>query len=119
MMPIDIQIKQHYGEDEESIDDLLQEISTEKLAGAENRELSERDIDLILMYVMMPEIDGLDATRHIRRRPGLSDLPIVALTAKALPGDRERCLEAGCSDFATKPIGPEALVALLLKWMRR
>jgi len=41
------------------------------------------------------------------------------LTAKALPGDRERCLEAGCSDFATKPIGPEALVALLLKWTRR
>jgi CheY-like chemotaxis protein len=47
------------------------------------------------------------------------DLPIVALTAKALPGDRERCLEAGCSDFAAKPIGPEALVALVQKWMRR
>jgi len=71
------------------------------------------------MDVMMPEIDGLEATRQIRRRPGLSELPIVALTAKALPGDRERCLEAGCSDFATKPIGPEALVALLLKWTRR
>jgi two-component system sensor histidine kinase/response regulator len=68
---------------------------------------------------MMPEIDGLEATRQIRRRPGLSELPIVALTAKALPGDRERCLEAGCSDFATKPIGPESLVALLLKWTRR
>jgi signal transduction histidine kinase len=80
---------------------------------------TERGVDLILMDVMMPEIDGLEATRQIRRRPGLSDLPIVALTAKALPGDRERCLEAGCSDFATKPIGPEALVALLLKWMRR
>ena len=80
---------------------------------------SEDGIDLLFMDVMMPEIDGLEATRQIRRRPGLSDLPIVALTAKALPGDRERCLEAGCSDFATKPIGPEALVALLLKWMRR
>jgi CheY-like chemotaxis protein len=80
---------------------------------------SERGIDLVLMDVMMPEIDGLDATRQIRRRPGLSDLPIVALTAKALPGDREQCLEAGCSDFATKPIGPEGLMALLLKWTRR
>ncbi len=80
---------------------------------------SERGIDLVLLDVMMPEIDGLEATRQIRRRPGLSELPIVALTAKALPGDRERCLEAGCSDFATKPIGPESLVALLLKWTRR
>jgi CheY-like chemotaxis protein len=80
---------------------------------------SERDVDLVLMDVMMPEIDGLEATRQIRRRPGLSELPIVALTAKALPGDRERCLEAGCSDFATKPIGPEALLVLLQKWTRR
>jgi CheY-like chemotaxis protein len=76
----------------------------------------ERDVDLVLIDVMMPEIDGLEATRQIRRRPGLTSLPIVALTAKALPGDRERCLESGCSDFATKPIGPEALVALLQKW---
>ena len=80
---------------------------------------SERDVDLVLIDVMMPEIDGFEATRQIRGRPGLSDLPIIALTAKALPDDRERCLEAGCSDFAAKPIGPEALVALLQKWMRR
>jgi len=76
----------------------------------------ECDVDLVLIDVMMPEIDGLEATRQIRRRPGFANLPIVALTAKALPGDRERCLESGCSDFATKPIGPEALVALLQKW---
>ncbi|MFL5425589.1 MAG: HAMP domain-containing protein [Myxococcales bacterium] len=77
------------------------------------------DVEVVLMDVMMPEIDGLEATRRIRERPGYGSLPIIALTAKALSGDKDRCLEAGCSEFAAKPVAAETLVALLSKWMTR
>src|SRR5205823_6013056 len=78
---------------------------------------SNPGVEVVLMDVMMPEIDGLEATRRIRQLPDhRASVPIIALTAKALPGDRERCLEAGCSDFATKPVAPATLIGLLKKW---
>ena len=77
------------------------------------------DIDLVLMDIMMPEMDGLTAIRHIRERPRWSSLPVIALTAKAMGDDRDRCLEAGASDYVAKPIDVDKLVSLCRVWMPR
>jgi signal transduction histidine kinase/DNA-binding response OmpR family regulator len=76
-----------------------------------------REIDLVLMDVMMPEMDGITAMREIRKRPDLGQLPIIAVTAKAMKDDQEQCLGAGANDYIAKPIDVDKLLSLCRVWM--
>ena len=75
------------------------------------------DVDLVLMDVMMPEMDGYDTMRAVRKIARFKSLPIIALTAKAMKGDREKCIQAGASDYIAKPIDGEQLLSLLRVWL--
>lgn len=110
--------------------DLNQEVATELLldAGfvvdlAENGQIAldkvrVADYDIVLMDMQMPVMDGVTATREIRKEERLKDLPVVAMTANAMQGDRDRCMAAGMNDHVAKPIEPEDLWKALLKWIK-
>jgi CheY-like chemotaxis protein len=75
------------------------------------------ELDLVVIDVMMPRMDGLEAIRRVRAQPRFRDLPIIALTASAMPGERERCLAAGASDHLAKPVDLGQLLGLLRTWL--
>jgi CheY-like chemotaxis protein len=79
----------------------------------------ENDYDIVLMDMQMPVMDGIEATRAIRSDPNYQALPIIAMTANALVSDREACLQAGMNDHIAKPIDPDQLFGVLLRWIKR
>ncbi|NSL87536.1 response regulator [Chitinophaga sp. Mgbs1] len=105
-----------------SISALLEEQGIRVLTAADGREaLSVLDknpgIHLVLMDIMMPEMDGFEAMKHIRADVRFVQLPVIALTAKAMAGDRQQCIDAGASDYITKPVDSSKLLSLLHVWL--
>jgi hypothetical protein len=80
---------------------------------------STSGLSIVLMDIMMPEMDGYQTIRQIRKKSAFQRLPIVALTAKAMKGDREKCFEAGASDYLAKPVNTEQLLSVLRMWLHR
>jgi CheY-like chemotaxis protein len=103
---------------------LLENHDMEVLSATNGRQAIEiidstPDLNVVLMDIMMPEMDGYETMRQIRKDLRFRTLPILALTAKAMKGDREKCLEAGASDYIAKPVNTEQLLSLLRVWLYR
>jgi HAMP domain-containing protein/signal transduction histidine kinase/DNA-binding response OmpR family regulator len=81
--------------------------------------MNDPDIDIVLMDIMMPEMDGMETIQEIRKVTRLKNLPIVAVTAKAMKGDREKCIEAGAWDYLSKPVDSEQMISVLRAWLHR
>jgi CheY-like chemotaxis protein len=95
----------------------LQAITAESGQEAINILMENDEIDIVLMDIMMPEMDGYETTQKIRREHKNTHLPIIAVTAKAMKGDREKCIEAGASDYITKPVKIDQLLSLMRVWL--
>jgi len=105
-----------------ALSSLLEERNMKIVVGRNGKEGIEKleqnpDISVVLMDIMMPEMDGYEAMRQIRKNPKYKKLPMIALTAKAMQGDRDKCIEAGASDYLTKPVDTEKLISLLRVWL--
>jgi len=81
--------------------------------------LENQEVDIVLMDIMMPEMDGISVIREARKLPSCRDLPIIAVTAKAMKGDRERCIEAGAWDYLSKPVDAQQLLSVMRSWLYR
>jgi signal transduction histidine kinase/DNA-binding response OmpR family regulator len=97
----------------------MEVISTTNGRSAIDLVQSTPDLSIVLMDIMMPDMDGYETMRNIRRAPEHRDLPILALTAKAMRGDREKCLDAGASDYIAKPVNTDQLLSLMRVWLFR
>ena len=103
---------------------ILEEKSVEILVGRTGKEGIDKlqqnpGVNLVIMDIMMPEMDGYTAMREIRKDEKFASLPIIALTAKAMKGDREKCIEAGANDYMSKPVQTDKLLSLLRVWLQK